>query len=210
MWLPTTYSEISRVHSAGVSRNSTPAVIHSALGFFSSSTQATLPLREYFLASEWNRIMFSSWGLVLRYFAVPTGTPVMAAGGGTINFMGWANGYGNFVVINHSDGYATAYGHLSRFAAGMKRGNKVHQGEVFAYSGMTGLATGPHLHYEIRVNGTQVNPLKVKMADGRLLAGAELRTYLELRLKMDQMLASTPLETKVADTATDLRQAKSK
>jgi len=143
-------------------------------------------------------------------FAVPTGTPVMAAGGGTINFMGWANGYGNFVVINHSDGYATAYGHLSRFAAGMKRGNKVHQGEVFAYSGMTGLATGPHLHYEIRVNGTQVNPLKVKMADGRLLAGAELRTYLEQRLKMDQMLASTPLETKVADTATDLRQARSK
>jgi murein DD-endopeptidase MepM/ murein hydrolase activator NlpD len=143
-------------------------------------------------------------------FAVPTGTPVMAAGGGTINFMGWANGYGNFVVINHSDGYATAYGHLSRFAAGMRRGAKLHQGEVFAYSGMTGLATGPHLHYEIRVNGTQVNPLKVKMADGRLLTGSELREYLAQRLRMDQLLASTPLETKVADAATDMRQAKSK
>jgi murein DD-endopeptidase MepM/ murein hydrolase activator NlpD len=143
-------------------------------------------------------------------FAVPTGTPVMAAGGGTINFMGWANGYGNFVVINHSEGLATAYGHLSRFAAGMRKGAKLHQGEVFAYSGMTGLATGPHLHYEIRVNGTQVNPLTIKMADGRLLAGAELRDYLQQRLKMDQLLASTPLETKVSDISTDMRQAKSK
>ncbi|HEY4078709.1 MAG TPA: M23 family metallopeptidase, partial [Rhizomicrobium sp.] len=104
-------------------------------------------------------------------FAVPTGTPVMAAGAGTISFMGWANGYGNFVVINHSNGYATAYGHLSRFAAGLRRGAHLSQGEVFAYSGMTGLATGPHLHYEIRVNGTQVNPLTVKMAAGRLLSG---------------------------------------
>jgi murein DD-endopeptidase MepM/ murein hydrolase activator NlpD len=143
-------------------------------------------------------------------FAVPTGTPVMAAGGGTINFMGWANGYGNFVVINHSDGYATAYGHLSRFAAGMRRGAKVRQGQVFAFSGMTGLATGPHVHYEIRINGTQVNPLTVKVAGGRLLAGSELRSYLQQRLKMDELLASTPLETKVADGATDLRQARAK
>ena len=143
-------------------------------------------------------------------FAVPTGTPVMAAGGGTINFMGWANGYGNFVVINHSDGYATAYGHLSRFAAGMRRGAKVRQGQVFAFSGMTGLATGPHVHYEIRINGTQVNPLTVKVAGGRLLAGSELRSYLQQRLKMDELLASTPLEAKVADSATDLRQARAK
>jgi murein DD-endopeptidase MepM/ murein hydrolase activator NlpD len=92
----------------------------------------------------------------------------------------------------------------------MRRGAKVRQGEVFAFSGMTGLATGPHLHYEIRVNGTQVNPLKVKVADGMLLAGAQLRDYLSQRLKMDQLLASTSLETKVADTAADLRQAKSK
>ena len=88
--------------------------------------------------------------------------------------MGWANGYGNFVVINHGNGYATAYGHLSRFAAGMRRGAHVRQGEVFAYSGMTGLATGPHLHYEIRINGIQVNPLTVKMAEGRMLNGREI------------------------------------
>jgi murein DD-endopeptidase MepM/ murein hydrolase activator NlpD len=143
-------------------------------------------------------------------FAVPTGTPVMAAGAGTINFMGWANGYGNFVVINHSNSYATAYGHLSRFAPGMRRGAHVSQGEVFAYSGATGLATGPHLHYEIRINGSQVNPLTVKIADGRQLTGAELSAFLQQRLKMDATLASTTLETKVSDNSADLRQAKSK
>ena len=143
-------------------------------------------------------------------FAVPQGTPVMAAGAGTISFMGWANGYGNFVVINHSNSYATAYGHLSRFAAGLHRGAHLSQGEVFAYSGMTGLATGPHLHYEIRVSGKQVNPLRVKIAEGRLLTGKELRDFIQARLKTDEVLASTPLETKVADNATDLRQAKAK
>src|ERR1700733_2209058 len=101
-------------------------------------------------------------------FAVPTGTPVMAAGEGMIDFMGWSNGYGNFVKINHSNGLSTAYGHLSRFATGMRKGMRVRQGEVFAYSGMTGLATGPHLHYEILVKGVQVNPLSLKMADGRI------------------------------------------
>jgi murein DD-endopeptidase MepM/ murein hydrolase activator NlpD len=143
-------------------------------------------------------------------FAVPIGTPVMAAGEGVINFMGWANGYGNFVLINHSNGYATAYGHLSRFAAGMHKGTHVRQGQVFAYSGMTGMATGPHVHYEIRINGTQVNPLLVKMADGRILSGAEHRDFLDQRLKIDALIADMPLETKVADIATDLRQAKAK
>jgi murein DD-endopeptidase MepM/ murein hydrolase activator NlpD len=71
-------------------------------------------------------------------FAVPTGTPVMSAGAGTVKFMGWANGYGKFVLINHGNNYATAYGHLSRFAPGMRVGERVRQGEVFAYSGMTG------------------------------------------------------------------------
>jgi len=143
-------------------------------------------------------------------FAVPTGTPVMAAGAGTIKFMGRASGYGNFVLINHGNEYATAYGHLSRFAPGMRNGAHVRQGQIFAYSGMTGMATGPHLHYEIRVNGGQVNPLAVKMAQGRMLAGALLRKFQEARLAVDTLVASAPLETKVADNATDLRQAKAK
>jgi len=141
-------------------------------------------------------------------FAVPTGTPVMAAGAGTIKFMGRASGYGNFVLINHGNEYATAYGHLSRFAPGMRQGARVRQGQIFAYSGMTGMATGPHLHYEIRVNGSQVNPLAVKMAQGRMLAGELLKKFQEARLQLDTLIANAPLETKVTDT--DLRQARAK
>jgi murein DD-endopeptidase MepM/ murein hydrolase activator NlpD len=143
-------------------------------------------------------------------FAVPTGTPVMAAGGGTIQFMGRANGYGNFVKINHGNGYSTDYGHLSRFAPGMRQGARVRQGQVFAYSGMSGMATGPHLHYEILVNNVQVNPLTVKMAQGRMLLGKLLRLFQDKRLEIDSMVANTSLEAKVADNAADLRQARAK
>ena len=141
-------------------------------------------------------------------FAVPTGTPVMAAGAGTIAFAGVENGYGNFVIINHGNSYSTAYGHLSRFAAGIHKGTHVSQGQVVAYSGMTGIATGPHLHYEIRINNVQVNPMTVKFAEGRKLMGNELRNYQEQRLHLDTEMAATKLETKVADISTDLRQAK--
>ena len=143
-------------------------------------------------------------------FAVPTGTPVMAAGAGTIKFMGRASGYGNFVKLVHGNGYSTDYGHLSRFAPGMRAGARVRQGQVFAYSGMTGMATGPHLHYEILVNNVQVNPLTVKMAQGRQLAGRLLNIFQNKRQEIDTMIASLALETKVADNATDLRQAKAK
>jgi murein DD-endopeptidase MepM/ murein hydrolase activator NlpD len=143
-------------------------------------------------------------------FAVPTGTPVMAAGAGTIKFMGRASGYGNFVKISHGNGYSTDYGHLSRFAPGMRSGARVRQGQVFAYSGMSGMATGPHLHYEILVNNVQVNPLTVKVAQGRMLLGKLLRIFQDKRLEIDTMVANTALEAKVADNATDLRQAKAK
>ncbi len=83
-------------------------------------------------------------------FAVPVGTPVMAAGSGVIKFEGRARGYGNFLMIKHNSEYTTAYGHLSRFAKGLHDGSHVHQGQIVAYSGNTGLTTGPHLHYEVR------------------------------------------------------------
>jgi murein DD-endopeptidase MepM/ murein hydrolase activator NlpD len=141
-------------------------------------------------------------------FAVPVGTPVMAAGSGTIKSEGRAGGYGNFMLINHGNGYATAYGHLSRFAPGVHLGSRVRQGQVVAYSGNTGMSTGPHLHYEIRINDQQVNPLKVKVASGRRLAGKDLRDFLVGRLHVDAQLAAMPLESRMADTGSDLRAAK--
>lgn len=141
-------------------------------------------------------------------FAVPVGTPVMAAGSGTIKFEGRASGYGNFLLISHSSEYSTAYGHLSRFAAGLHIGSHVRQGQVVAYSGNTGLTTGPHLHYEIRVDGKQVNPLRVKIAKGMQLKGQPLQAFLVQKLHIDSELAGLPLETKVADNSGDLRAAK--
>jgi murein DD-endopeptidase MepM/ murein hydrolase activator NlpD len=143
-------------------------------------------------------------------FAVPVGTPVMASGTGTVKMAGRANGYGNYMRVDMGNGYGFAFGHLSRFAPGIHPGSHVHQGEIVAYSGNTGLSTGPHLHYEILVKNEQVNPLKVKIAQGRVLSGHELHNFLLGRLHTDAVLAATALETKVADVATDLRQAKAR
>jgi murein DD-endopeptidase MepM/ murein hydrolase activator NlpD len=98
-------------------------------------------------------------------YAAPTGTPVRAAGDGRVKFAGRQGGYGNVVELAHSNGISTVYGHLSRFAAGMSPGKRVSQGTVIAYVGMTGLATGPHLHYEYRVNGTARNPQTIRLDD---------------------------------------------
>ena len=143
-------------------------------------------------------------------FAVPVGTPVMAAGNGSVQFMGRASGYGNFLKIDMGSGMGFGYAHLSRFAPGLRRGARVRQGQIVAYSGNTGLTTGPHLHYEIFQHGTQINPLTFKAAQGRTLKGRELSNYLQTRLKIDETMAGMPLETRVSDVSTDLRQAKAR
>lgn len=96
-------------------------------------------------------------------YAAPTGTPVRAVSDSVVSFVGKQGGYGNLIVLNHQAPYSTAYGHLSRFGKGIKRGGKVSQGQVIGYVGATGLASGPHLHYEFRVNGAQRNPLAMKL-----------------------------------------------
>lgn len=96
-------------------------------------------------------------------YAAPIGTPVHATGDGRIEFIGRKGGYGNVVMIRHGAKYETVYGHLSRFRSGLKLGSKVSQGQVIAYVGMTGLATGPHLHYEFRVDGIHRNPVTVPL-----------------------------------------------
>ena len=99
-------------------------------------------------------------------FAVPTGTPILAAGSGHIEMAGWNGSYGKYVRIRHNSTYKTAYAHLSRVASGLRRGSAIQQGEVIGYVGSTGRSTGPHLHYEIMVNNRQVNPLTVQLPAG--------------------------------------------
>ncbi len=106
-------------------------------------------------------------------YAAPMGTPVKAAGDGRVEFVGRKGGYGNFILLKHYGAYETAYGHLSRFRPGLRPGQAVHMGEVIGYVGMTGLATGPHLHYEFRVNGVHVNPVTVKLPGGMPLQGRQ-------------------------------------
>ena len=123
-------------------------------------------------------------------FAAPRGTPVYAAGNGTIRQIGWNGGYGNYIRIRHNNEYDTAYGHLNRFARNMKRGRRVKQGQVIAYVGSTGRSTGPHLHFEILKNGAQMNPVKVKLAPAQRLEGKRLEG-LKVRVKeVRRLLAS--------------------
>jgi len=99
-------------------------------------------------------------------YAAPTGTPVSASGAGKVVYCGWKGGYGNFIEIAHAGGIRTMYGHLSRFAKGIRKGVHVSQGQLIAYVGSTGLSTGPHLDYRVKVNGKYVNPLKYAFPDG--------------------------------------------
>jgi len=110
-------------------------------------------------------------------FAAPTGTPVKASSDATVEFVGTQNGYGNIVVLRHSSRYATAYAHLSRFATGLKKGMSVNQGDLIAYVGSTGWATGPHLHYEVRVNNVAQDPMKVALPTADPLTPQELGQF---------------------------------
>jgi murein DD-endopeptidase MepM/ murein hydrolase activator NlpD len=98
-------------------------------------------------------------------YAAPIGTPVKATGDGKVVFVGTRGGYGNAIELQHGARYSTLYGHLSHFARGLHRGDHVRQGQIIGYVGMTGLATGPHLHYEFRIDGVHRNPLKVQFPD---------------------------------------------
>ncbi|HYM86069.1 MAG TPA: M23 family metallopeptidase, partial [Pseudoxanthomonas sp.] len=109
-------------------------------------------------------------------YAASSGTPIMAAGDSRVEFIGWQRGYGNTIVLNHGRGYTTLYGHMSRTAK-LRKGQSVAQGTVIGYVGSTGMSTGPHLHYEFRVNGVHRNPLSITMPPPEPLAGAQLASY---------------------------------
>jgi murein DD-endopeptidase MepM/ murein hydrolase activator NlpD len=96
-------------------------------------------------------------------YAAPTGTPIKAAGDGKVSFQGTKSGYGNVVILDHGSGITTLYGHMSRFVKGTRNGRRVQQGNIIGYVGSTGAATGPHLHYEYRINGVHKNPRTVPL-----------------------------------------------
>ena len=129
-------------------------------------------------------------------YAAPSGTPIHAAGDGVIKYHGWERGYGNFVVIQHDRSISTAYGHMSRFVKGQHVGERVRQGEVIGYVGMTGLATGPHLHYEFRVNGTQRNPQTVTLPKPEPLPAAQMALF-KAHVVKPQLARLTELDARI-------------
>jgi murein DD-endopeptidase MepM/ murein hydrolase activator NlpD len=121
-------------------------------------------------------------------FGAGTGTPILAAGDGVVAEAGRKGGYGNWLRIRHTGGWDTGYGHISRYAKGVHAGVHVRQGQVVAYVGATGLATGPHLHYEIWKNGQRMNPLSTKVPQGTVLAGGELSRFKAEKARIDRLL----------------------
>ena len=122
-------------------------------------------------------------------FAAPSGTPIMASGSGTVTRARWCGGGGNCVKIKHNSTYETIYAHMKSFAKGIKEGRKVKQGQIIGYVGSTGLSTGPHLHYEVLVNGKKVNSQKLKLPSGKTLKGEERKQFELDRIKIDLKLA---------------------
>ncbi len=123
-------------------------------------------------------------------FAAPSGTPIMASGSGTVTRARWCGGGGNCVKIKHNSTYETIYAHMKSFAKGVKEGRKVKQGQIIGYVGSTGLSTGPHLHYEVIVNGKKVNSQKLKLPSGKTLRGKEREEFELERIKIDLKLSS--------------------
>ncbi|MBO6504053.1 MAG: peptidoglycan DD-metalloendopeptidase family protein [Kordiimonadaceae bacterium] len=145
-------------------------------------------------------------------FRAPTGTPIMAAGDGVIEMAARNGSYGNYVRIKHNGSYKTAYGHLSKFGRGIKRGQRVKQGQIIGYSGATGRVTAAHLHYEVLVGGKQTNPLTLKLPTGRTLKGRDLESFRANRasivhdidriLTLDAVLAQTSQPIEFAEQST--------
>ena len=146
-------------------------------------------------------------------FGAGTGTPILAAGDGVVLEARRWGGYGNWLRIRHSGQWDTGYGHISRYAPGIRPGVRVRQGQVVAYVGSTGLASGPHLHYEVWLKGQRVNPIGAKVPQGTILAGAELASFKSQKARIDRMLAEGGAPVSNEDTpklaVADLEKVKS-
>jgi len=141
-------------------------------------------------------------------WATSFGTPIFAAGNGNVEKVGWEGGYGKYVRLKHNNGYETAYGHMSAFAKGMEPGKKVRQGQVIGFVGSTGASTGPHVHYEILVNGRFVDPLRVKLPRGRSLEGAVMASFEKERDRLDVQMNNRGSAARVSEAAGVTPQAR--
>ena len=131
-------------------------------------------------------------------WSAPRGTPIIAAGNGTVVKSGWASGYGRRVELRHTNGYVTTYSHMTGFGKGIREGARVTQGQVIGYVGSTGLSTGPHLHYEVLVNGRYVDPMRIKLPKGRTLDGEVRTSFEEERYRVDTLLERARKPSRVA------------
>jgi murein DD-endopeptidase MepM/ murein hydrolase activator NlpD len=134
-------------------------------------------------------------------WATPFGTPIFASGNGVIEKAGREGGYGKYIRLKHNNGYETAYGHMSAFAKGMEPGKRVRQGQVIGFVGSTGQSTGPHVHYEILVNGRFVDPMRIKLPRGRSLDGPLLANFEKERDRLEGMMNNRGSAARVSDAA---------
>ncbi|MBA2402263.1 MAG: M23 family metallopeptidase, partial [Bradyrhizobium sp.] len=134
-------------------------------------------------------------------WATPYGTPIFASGNGVVEKVGWEGGYGKYVRLKHNNGYETAYGHMSAFAKGMEPGKRVRQGQVIGFVGSTGMSTGAHVHYEIKVNDRFVDPMRVKLPRGRSLEGQLMAGFEKERDRLDTQMNNRGNAARVSDAA---------
>jgi murein DD-endopeptidase MepM/ murein hydrolase activator NlpD len=132
----------------------------------------------------------------------PRYTPIVAAGNGVVERAGWSSGYGRRTVIRHANGYKTTYSHQQGFAEGVEPGARVRQGQVIGYVGSSGLSTGPHLHYEVSVNGNYVNPMTIRVPRGRSLQGRNLAAFQRERERINRLMQQPPASTRIATADT--------
>ncbi|MDI4666025.1 M23 family metallopeptidase [Xanthobacter autotrophicus] len=137
------------------------------------------------------------------------GTPIYAAGNGTIIYANWKSGYGKHTEIQHANGYVSTYSHQSGFARGIREGTTVRQGQLIGYIGTTGLSTGPHLHYEVKINGNFVDPMRIKLPRGRALDGRFLAEFKRERERIEALLSHAPVPPKVAAASAGAKKAAS-
>ncbi|MBI3444580.1 MAG: peptidoglycan DD-metalloendopeptidase family protein [Magnetospirillum sp.] len=141
-------------------------------------------------------------------FGVPPGTPIQAAGDGSVEMAGANGAYGNYVRIRHGNGFATAYAHMQRIAQGVHTGRRVTQGQIIGFVGSTGRSTGPHLHYEVLQGNNQVNPLSIKVPTGIKLAGRDLERFQAHKRQSDLLMAQIPSASHIAINGTKAIPAK--